>query len=137
MTTTHAGNEAVRGGWYVNARRLTIVPVPDAGGRLPAGEGTWRRVSAPVALALVPVVGAIFVLALPVGVLALVAAALAAPVLRLLRSGTGDLAATITPGWAPGEVHLTGRHAHVAGAGFAPDARLDALAREIAARRRA
>jgi hypothetical protein len=135
MTTRFAGHDTVPGGWYLNPLRLAIVAVPRGGGRLPEGEGSWRRVSALTAFALAPVLGALFVVALPVGVVALLAAALAAPTLRLLRGGTGDLAATLTPGWAPGEVHLTGRRAHAIPARFAPDARLDALAREIAARR--
>lgn len=135
MTTTFAAHETVPGGWYLNPMRLAIVAVPEGGGRLPAGAGSWRRVSALAAFALAPIVGALYVLALPVGVIALLAAALAAPTLRLLRGGTGELAATLTPGWTPGEAHLTGRRSHAAPASFAPDARLDALAREIAARR--
>ncbi|NTV81258.1 MAG: hypothetical protein HGA24_07535, partial [Candidatus Aminicenantes bacterium] len=92
MTTTFAGNEAVPGGWYLNPLRLAIVAVPEGGGRLPDGAGSWRRVSALAAFALAPVLGALFVVALPIGVIAMLAAALAAPTLRLLRGTTGDLA---------------------------------------------
>lgn len=137
MTTTYASESAVRSGYYLNARRWAVVPVASDGERLPAGPGTWRKVNPVVALALVPILGATFLMALPVIGFVLAAGALATPALRLLRGGTTDLAATLTPGWTPGEAHLTGRDGAVGGGLMVADARLDALAREIEARRRA
>lgn len=137
MTTTYESETRVPGGYYLNARRWTVVPVTNDGDRLPAGPGRWRRVNTAVALLLVPVLGVTFLMALPIIGLAVGASALVTPALRLLRGGTGDLAATLTPGWTPGEAHLTGRGG-AGGLRFCPvDERLDALAREIEARRRA
>ena len=135
--TTYASESAVPGGYYLNARRWAVVPVANDGDRLPAGPGTWRRVSVLAALALVPVLGFTFLMALPIIGFVIAATALTTPVLRLLRGGTSDLAATLTPGWTPGEAHLTGREGKGNGGAVAGDARLDALARDILARRHA
>jgi len=135
--TTYASESAVPGGYYLNALRWTLVPVAKDGDRLPAGPGSWRRVSVIAALLLVPILGATFLMALPVIGFVLAAGALATPALRLLRGGTSDLAATLTPGWTPGEAHLTGRGRAGNGVVVAAAPRLEALAREIEARRRA
>jgi hypothetical protein len=49
-----------------------------------------------------------------------------------------DLAATVTPGWAPGAAHFTGKRSEEKAAEEAPsqEAKLDELAREIDAKRR-
>ena len=60
--------------------------------------------------------------------------------MRAFRSSAQDLAATVSPGWQPGEAHFTGTRAEEAGAGAqepaARDEALDALEREIERRRR-
>jgi hypothetical protein len=49
-----------------------------------------------------------------------------------------DLAATVTPGWAPGAAHFTGKRSEEKAAEEAPsqEAMLDELAREIDAKRK-
>jgi hypothetical protein len=70
---------------------------------------------------------------------ALVAYALARKVAALVGGGAADFATTLTPGWRPGEAHLTGKpgeadkdlpHEHGAG-----DQALEALRKEIAEKR--
>jgi hypothetical protein len=137
MTTFESG-AAVQGGYYFNPIRWHVAPVARDGEQLPAGGGTWWKVPTVVALAVVPLLGATFLMALPVIGFAVLLQALAAPVLRSVRAGATGLAATVSPGWQPGEAHLTGRDARAAERGpSATDLRLDALEREIAERRRA
>ena len=71
---------------------------------------------------------------------ALAPKAVAAPVVKAFRTSATDLAATVTPGWQPGEAHFTGKpseHAGVEekGPSASRDA-LEALAAEIERRRR-
>lgn len=65
MTSAIHGGAAVHGGYYLNASRWAIEVVERDGMRLPEGEGGWRRIPAAAALALTPVLGAMFLLALP------------------------------------------------------------------------
>ena len=61
------------------------------------------------------------------------------PVVRAFRSSAQDLAATVSPGWQPGEAHFTGTPTEDAAGAQGPAARdeaLDALEREIERRRR-
>jgi hypothetical protein len=136
MTTFESG-AAVQGGYYFNPIRWHVAPVAKDGEQLPAGAGHWWKVPTVVALALVPILGATFLMALPVIGFVVLAQALLAPVLRTFRSGATDLAATVSPGWQPGEAHLTGKQGAAEGAEppASADAKLDALEREIAARR--
>jgi hypothetical protein len=138
MTSFQSG-AAVGSGYYFNPIRWHVAPVSRDGESLPAGAGHWWKVPTLAALALVPILGATFLMALPVIGFVVLAQALAAPVLRTFRAGASDLAATVSPGWQPGEAHLTGKEQGAAERSAPPataDARLDALEREIAARRK-
>jgi hypothetical protein len=138
MTTFESG-AAVQGGYYFNPIRWHVAPVAKDGEKLPAGAGHWWKVPTLVALALVPLLGATFLMALPVIGFVVFAQALAVPVLRTFRSSATDLAATVSPGWQPGEAHLTGKEQGAAEGTQPPasaDAKLDALEREIAAKRK-
>jgi len=53
----------------------------------------------------------------------------------LFHRSAQDLAATVTPGWAPGAAHFTGKSAEEGRAGA--NDRLDRLAKEIEERREA
>jgi preprotein translocase subunit SecY len=56
------------------------------------------------------------------------------------REGARDLAATVTPGWRPGEVHMTGRpldrKSEELPAGGAGESALSQVADEVARKRR-
>jgi hypothetical protein len=137
MTTFQSGS-AVTGGYYLDATTWHIEPVAHDGDRLPAGRGRWVRIPTAAALALVPVLGATFLMFLPLVGFALVLRAMAAPVVRLFQGSAAGLAATVSPGWQPGEAYFTGKgaaQARVEGPAQ-PDA-LDALFVEIQRRRSA
>ncbi len=138
--TTYGGGTAVKSGYYLNLSRWHIEPVENDGGRLPGGKGEWMRVNTVAALALVPVLGGLFLMFLPFIGFALALQAAATPVVRLFKSSAGDLAATMTPGWRPGEAHFTGKRTEDASVEAqgppARPSRLEELEREIEAKRR-
>ncbi len=60
------GGAQVRGGYYVNGRTFEFATVAVDGGRLPGGaEARWLRVPTPLVFFVAPVLGALFVVALP------------------------------------------------------------------------
>ena len=138
MANTFNSGAAVASGYYLNLGDWSVEPVAADGKRLPAGKGEWMRVPALAALAVVPVMGALFLVFLPLIGFALTLRALAQPLLRVFHAQAADLAATVSPGWQPGEAHFTGKRedkASVEAQGPPADAKLDALEKEIEARR--
>jgi hypothetical protein len=139
--TNFQGGTAVRGGYYLNLSQWAIQPVSRDGERLPEGRGEWIAIPTVAALALTPLLGATFLMFLPLIGFVLSLQAMTAPLVRAFRSSAQDLAATVSPGWQPGEAHFTGTPAEDAGAGArgpaARDEALDALEREIERRRQA
>jgi hypothetical protein len=138
--TTFEGGTAVKNGYYLNLSRWAIEPVAKDGERLPQGKGEWIAIPTVAAIVLAPILGATFLMFLPVIGFVLSLQALAAPVTRMFRSSAADLAATVSPGWQPGEAHFTGKspeegRGEVEGP-TAQDERLDELEREIERRRR-
>ena len=137
MTTTYESGCAVLSGYYLDAASWHVAPVAHDGDRLPAGRGRWMRVPTALAVTLAPVLGAAFVVFLPViGILVTLQAIASAMASACHRSAT-DLAATVTPGWQPGEAHFAGRHGTAHADRFAPTTEdaLDALEAEIRRRR--
>ncbi len=138
----HCGGAPAKSGYYWNPRRWTITPIPRPGGFLPGGpEDRYVTLPAAAVLVLMPLLGGLFVVFLPVIGFALVAWALARKMAALARGGAADLAGTMAPGWLPGEAHLAGRRGgaeadkdlpHEHGAG---EKALEALHKEIAERR--
>jgi hypothetical protein len=139
-TTTFPSGSAVQSGYYFNASRWHIEPIARNGDHLPAGRGGWFRVPTAAALLLVPILGAAFLMFLPLIGFVLLARAAAQPLVEVFRSQAQELAATVTPGWQPGEAHFTGKpqeNGRVEEKGQSSDgAALDALAAEIEERRR-
>ncbi len=139
MATTYESGSAVPGGYYLNLTEWAVTPVENDGGRLPAGKGQWRPIPTVAALALVPILGATFLRFLPVIGFALLFQAIIAKVGGFFHTSATELAATMSPGWQPGEAHFTGKSPENAGTeekGPIADARLDALEKEIAEKRR-
>ncbi len=89
--TTYESGAAVHGGFYLNPSRWTMTTVGHGGARLPEGPGRWLRVPAALALLLTPILGAAFVIALPVLGFVLAARALATAGARIV--GARGLAA--------------------------------------------
>jgi hypothetical protein len=139
MATTYQSGTAVPGGYYLNLKEWAIAPVSRDGEALPAGKGEWRPIPTVAALALVPILGATFLMFLPFAGFALLFEAIIARAGAFFRSSATDLAATMSPGWQPGEAHLTGKSPENAGVeekGPIADEKLDALGEEIAQKRR-
>jgi hypothetical protein len=138
MKRLSAGSEA-KAGYYFNTRTWDIHPVPADGGRLPgqAGQG-WIGIPTLAALLLTPLLGLAFVMFLPFIGIYLTLEAAVKPVVRAFRHEAKELAATMSPGWQPGEAHLTGkRHEEgevVEGQG-PPRNEMEKLAREIEEKR--
>jgi hypothetical protein len=139
MATLIESGSTVQSGYYFNPVRWHVTPVEKDGGRLPDGKGGWMKVNTAVALLLVPILGATFLMFLPLIGFVLFLQAMALPVVRLFKGGAEQLASTMSPGWQPGEAHFTGKAPEGAGSeekGQTPqDARLDALQKEIQEKR--
>ncbi len=105
----YEGGTAVPAGYYWNPRRWSFTTVGRDGERLPRGPGErYVRVHGAVALLAAPIVGGIFVVLLPFVGFAMLLQVLFGRLFGSAREGARDLAATLTPGWRPGEAHLTG-----------------------------
>ena len=107
---TQNGGSAVQGGYYLAKSNWQIHPVAKDGERLP-GPASEHYVKLPTAaaLGLMPVLGGLMVVFLPFIGLYLTAQAMVKPVAGMFKRSAEDLAATVTPGWAPGAAHLTGK----------------------------
>jgi hypothetical protein len=82
--TTYESGTAVHGGFYFNPSRWAIEAVAHDGARLPAAPGRWLRVPAMMAMLLTPILGAAFLMVLPLIGFVLAARALAVAGARLL-----------------------------------------------------
>jgi len=133
--TTYESGAAVKSGYYLNAKRWHIAPVAKDGERLPAGEGSWLKVNTALALVLVPVMGATFLIAMPVIGFAVLGRAIVGKAAAVFTRGAGELASTVSPGWAAGEAHLGGKPGEEKKAEPKASKELDALEKEIAERK--
>jgi hypothetical protein len=135
----HVGGARVEGGFYWCPRGLEIQVVGEGGGVLPGdGRAVYVKVPFPVLAVVVPLAGALFLVSLPLVGLALVGGALLRRAFGGAREAAADLAGTVAPAWRPGEAHLTGEPRDPGAAPVAPaapDAKLDALEREISGRK--
>ena len=137
--TTINGNSAVPGGYYLSKSNWEIFPVEKDGQKLPGpADEHYVKLPTAAALMLMPVLGGLMVVFLPFIGLYLSAKAALRPLAGMFERSAQDLAATVTPGWQPGEAYFTGKATGEErdGKARAGEDRLEALAREIAARRR-
>ncbi len=139
MTMIEAGTR-VRKGYYFSAKSWSLQPVQSDGEPLPGASGErYLHVPLLAAFALAPLMGAAFLVFLPfIGFYLAIHAALR-PVAHLFKKSAAEIAATVQPGWQPGEAHLTGKRAEGEGEGEekgpSADGELAALEKEIAERR--
>jgi hypothetical protein len=108
MTKLNGGAQA-KSGYYWNLNRWSVIPMPKEGPLPGASTEKYLRIPLLAAFLLTPVMGALLVVFLPVIGFVLTFYALARPVIRIFRREAGELAATVHPGWKPGEAHFTGR----------------------------
>ncbi len=137
MKTIEAGTRVSRG-YYFSANTWTLTPVAADGECLPGHGGEkYVPVPLPVAFAVAPLMGALFLMFLPVIGFYLTARAAVRQVVRLFHHSATEVAATVAPAWAPGQAHLAGTSPQQAKGMPAADAdaRLDRLQQEIDAKR--
>jgi hypothetical protein len=106
----YAGSEQVKAGYYWCPRKWEVHVIPPEGGRLPgAATSHYVKVPFPLLFVVVPLMGALFLMFLPLIGFGLLAYAIARKVGLFAKRGAEDLASTMTPGWQPGEAHFTGK----------------------------
>jgi hypothetical protein len=138
------GGTRVKKGYYFEMRTWELQPIACDGEPLPGTAGRiYFHVPLLLVLVIAPLMGAAFVLFLPCIGFYLVLQAAFRPLARLFHRSATEVAATVQPGWQPGEAHLTGRRGASElteqAEGEAVEAAGDdlaALEREIAAKRR-
>ena len=134
------GGSAVQGGYYLSKSNWEIFPIARDGEKLP-GPASEHYVKVPTAAAFVvlPALGGLMVVFLPFIGLYLTAKAAVGGVTGMFHRSAQDLAATVTPGWAPGAAHMTGKATdEKAAAGEkVEDPKLAELAKEVDEKRKA
>ncbi len=137
MTTIEAGT-LVKKGYYFNVKNWTLQPVANDGAALPGAKGE-RYLRTPLLLAFVvaPLMGAAFLMFLPFVGFYLAFSAALRPVVRVFSHSATEIAATMSPGWAPGEAHLTGKAPEAKAGEEGPAAKdgLEGVAAEVSQRR--
>ena len=131
---TMNGGSAVQGGYYLSKSNWEIFPIARDGQKLPgAASEHYVKVPTAAALGLMPVLGGLMVVFLPFIGLYMTGKALVSPVGKAFSRSAQDLGATITPGWAPGAAHMTGKatDAKAAEGEKAADPKLEQLAKEL------
>lgn len=141
MATKYLAGNSVPSGYYWNPKKWSVTPVAKDGDVLPGEAGEkFVKVSLPLAIAAAPVLGGLFVVFLPFIGFGLTAYALANKLAGGAKKSAAELASTVTPGWRPGEAHLTGpateRTPDEVHAGGAGEEALRDVADEVARRRR-
>jgi hypothetical protein len=132
------GDRKVGSGLWWNSRTLELRSVPAEGGTLPDTGDDWHRVPAWWWAPLAPLLGAAFLVVLPVAGAALVSASVAERAFAGGRRIAFDLSHLLALPHLTGEAHLTGGAERPADEG-ADEAKVaeepDELEEEIAARR--
>jgi len=137
--TTISGGSAVPGGYYLSKSNWEIFPIEKDGQKLPGPVAEhYVKVPTAAALLLMPVLGGLMVVFLPFIGLYLAAKAAVSPIARMFNRSAQDLAATVTPGWAPGAAHFTGKATEEGAADEekAGQEKLEQLAKDVEEKRR-
>jgi hypothetical protein len=132
MATTAAGRKVEAGLWW-NLGTLEVRSIPPAGGLLPEAGSAWHRIPAWIYLPLAPVVGGLFVVALPIAGAGLLAGAALRRLLSGGRHAVLDLSHVLVAPHAVGAAHLAGSPGQGKAAAGQADG-LDELEEQIKAR---
>jgi hypothetical protein len=110
VMTKYTGGSKVAAGYYWNPGRWSVEVVPPEGGHLPgAASANYVKVPFPLLLLIVPVLGALFLIFLPLIGFGLFGYAIVRRVSGGVKESAKELASTVSPGWTPGEAHPTGK----------------------------
>jgi hypothetical protein len=107
----HTGGMHVEGGYYWNPRNWEVEVVPSEGGKLKgASDAKYVKVPFPLLFVIVPLLGALFLMFLPLIGFALFGYAVVKKVTGGVKQGATELASTMAPGnFATGEAHFAGK----------------------------
>jgi hypothetical protein len=127
----------VGGGYYFNATKWEVEVVSDEGGTLKGGaDAKYVKVPFPVLFAIVPTLGALFLMFLPLIGFVMFAQAIAKKLASLVTSGATDLAATVQPGqFAAGNAYFAGKPEEKKEGAAPASAELEKLEKEIQERK--
>ena len=130
----HSTGQRVKTGIYFSPSPLDIHIVDVDGTGLDGREGgQYRRLPAPLALALAPVAGGLFVMAFPVLVLAAIAVAATQWAREKLRAFADEHAYVVQMRWQPEAAYLRHQREDASGEGGADDKEPDDEALELEA----
>jgi len=133
----YTGGMQVAGGYYWNPRNWEVEVVASEGGRLKgAPNAKYVKLPFPLLFVVVPLLGALFLMFLPLIGFGLFGYAIVKKVTGGVKKSATELASTMAPGgFATGEAHFTGKPGEEK-KGEAPEsAQITELEKEIAARK--
>ena len=105
-----AGGTKVRSGFYWSTGAWDMAMVPGEGGILPGGpERHYTRIPTFLFLLMAPVMGALYVIFLPLSGFVLVIGHALRAVKVLATDTFMTIAVAVSPHWAPGEAYLAAR----------------------------
>ncbi len=136
----YTGGTQVGSGYYFNSSNWEVEAVSSEGGRLKGDSAAkYVKVPFPALFVIVPTLGALFLMFLPMIGFALFAYAIANKLAGAFTQSATELAATVQPGtFAAGSAYFTGKPEEEKKEGTpetAQGAALEKLEREIAARK--
>jgi len=106
----YEGGKKVNYGFYWSAKAWDMTMVPAEGGLLPGGsDQPYTRIPTFLFLLMAPVMGALYVVFLPVAGFALVAGHAFRALKTLATDAFMHIAVAVSPQWAPGEAYLANR----------------------------
>jgi hypothetical protein len=133
----YTGGMQVEGGYYWNPRNWEVEVVAPEGGRLKApADSSYVKVPFLALFAIVPLLGALFLMFLPLIGFALFGYAVVKKVTGGVKQGATELASTIQPGqFAAGEAYFTGKPGEEKKGEAPKTAEMEKLEKEIAERK--
>lgn len=131
----YTNGQQVGGGYYWNAKNWEVETIPDEGGALKGGD--YVKVPFPVLFVIVPLLGATFLMFMPMIGFALFGYAIVRKAAGAFTQGATELASTVQPGqFAAGNAYFTGKPEERKEGEQAPQSpELASLEKEIAARK--
>ncbi len=133
----YTGGMQVAGGYYWNPRNWEVEVVASEGGRLKgAASAKYVKLPFPLLFVVVPLLGALFLMFLPLIGFALFGYAIVKKVTGGVKQSATELASTMAPGgFATGEAHFTGKPGEEKKGEAPKSAEIAKLEEEIAARK--
>ena len=133
----YTGGMQVAGGYYWNPRKWEVEVVASEGGRLKgAANAKYVKLPFPLLFVVVPLLGALFLMFLPLIGFALFGYAIVKKVTGGVKQSATELASTMAPGgFATGEAHFTGKPGEEKKGEAPASAEITKLEKEIAERK--